>query len=203
MNAVVRDIAGRLGEKVMFIDDVAVECYAPYRSTHDIDLAVRERDFPELRSCLLGMGFSHSRSPHLVKHAFKGRDVGEVDVYTRTVGEVQIDEEMFRRGRELSYGGTRVFAASLEDLLRLKLAAGREMDLSDVAVLLHERGSELDLNRLRELAGIETLRRAAPAIPDLLPEEYGWQARQRLKAWLRDRDLIVPARSRRQVADKR
>ena len=203
MNAVVRGIAVHLGNKVLFIGGVAVECYAPYRSTHDIDLVVRERDFPGLRSFLLEMNFSHSRPPHLVKHAFKGRDAGEVDVYTRSVGEVQIDEDLFRRGRELSYGGTRVFAVSLEDLLRLKLTAGRELDLSDVAVLLHERGSELDMNRLRELTGMDTLRRAAPAIPDLLPEEYGWQARQRLKAWLRDRDLMGPARSRRQVANKR
>jgi len=191
---VVRSIVERLGNKALFIGGVAVECYAQYRRTHDIDMVVRERDFSVLRSRLLEMGFSHSRPPHLVKHAFKGRETGEVDVYTQSIGGVRVDEELFQRGREVSFAGARVFVASLEDLLRLKIAAGREMDLSDVAVLVHERREELDVKLLEKLVGIESLRQAAPAVPELLPEEYGWQARQRLKAWLRERGWLMPAR---------
>ncbi len=174
-----------------------MECYAPYRRTHDIDLVVRERDLPTLRACLGGMGFAHSRPPHLVKHAFKGREAGEVDVYTREVGGLPVDEGLFRRGREASYGGTRVRVPSLEDLLRLKLTAGREIDLTDVALLLHEVGRDLDGRRLLELVETRLLREAAPRIPDLLPEEYGWEARQQLKVWLRDQGWTGPGRKPR------
>lgn len=179
---------------MLFIGGVAVECYAAYRKTHDIDLVVRERDFPALRSCLAEMGFSHHRPPHLVKHSFKGREAGEVDVYTQSIGEVNVDEGLFSRGRELTYGGTRVFVVSLEDLLGLKISARREMDLSDVAVLLHERGRELDGRRLAQRVGMESLREVAQHVADLLPDEYGWQARQRLKAWLRERGWLTTAR---------
>ena len=181
-------------DRALFIGGVAVECYAPYRRTHDIDLVIRERDFPALRSALQAMGFSHSRPPHLVEHAFKAREAGEVDVYTQSVGGIDVDEALFQRGRELAFGGVRVHAASMEDLIGLKLNAGREMDLSDIALLFHEKGDEIDARLLEGLAGRDSLRRVAPSIPELLPEEYGWQARQRLKAWLREKEWLVPVR---------
>ncbi len=202
MNAIVNGIANSLGDKALFIGGVAVECYAPYRRTHDIDVVVRERDFPALRTFLVAKGFAHSRPPHLAKHAFKAREAGELDVYTTSIGDVRVDEGMFRRGGMMRYGDTRVLVASLEDLLCLKLAARREIDLSDVAVLLHERGRDLDVKLLRELGGVEALRSVSLAIPDMLPEEYGWQARQKMKTFLREMGLSGPARPRRQVSRK-
>lgn len=177
----------------MFIGGVAVEAYAPYRRTHDVDVVVQERDFAALKACLVDAGFAHRRT-HLAKHTFKGREAGEVDAYTECVGDVPVEEALFRRARVLSYGGVAVSAASLEDLLRLKLLAGREMDLADVAVLLHERRGEVDGRLAEALAGLDLLRRSAPRIADLLPEEYGWQARQSLKAWLRQRGWFPPVR---------
>lgn len=175
----------------MFIGGVAVESYAPYRRTHDIDLAVRERDFPDLRTLLEGEGYSHRRSSHLDKHTFKSRDLGELDVYTSRIGDVPVEEALFERGREMDFCGIRLPTASLEDLLRLKLEAGREMDWADVAVLLHERGDEVDSKALEDLIRPEVLRKAAPSLPDLLPAEYGWQARQSLKVWLRQRGWLA------------
>ncbi len=193
--AVVRRITDRLGDRAVFIGGVAVEAYAPYRRTHDIDVVVRERDFPALKTCLVEAGFAHRRT-HLAKHAFKAREagevdayterVGEVDAYTERVGEVPVEEPLFRRARSLPYAGISLSIASLEDLLRFKLSAGREMDLADVALLLHARRDELDMALLKTLVGLDDLRERAPLVPDLLPEEYGWQARQRLKAWLRE-----------------
>ena len=87
-----------------------------------------------------------------------------------------------------------VSVVSLEDLLRLKFAAGREMDLADVAVLLQERRDEVNAGLAETLAGLDVLRRAAPLVPERLPEEYGWQARQVLKAWLRERGWFPPTR---------
>ena len=182
-------IAERLRDRAVFIGGVAVECYAPYRKTHDIDVVTRERDFPPLKGCLVDAGFAHRRT-HLAKHTFKGREAGEVDAYTSRVGDVPVDEDLFRRARALAYEGVPVSVASLEDLLRFKLVAGREMDLADVAVLLHERRGEMDEALAERLVGIEILRERAPVVPDVLPEEYGWQSRQQLKAWLRGKGWL-------------
>lgn len=190
-----RRIADRLGDRAVFIGGAAVECYAPYRRTH-IDVVTRDRDFPALKACLVEAGFAHRRT-HLAKHAFKSREAGEVDAYTSRVGDVPVDEGLFRRARSLPYGGTPVSVASLEDLLRFKLAAGREMDLADVAVLLHGRRDEVDATLVETLVGLDTLRRRAPLIPDLLPEEYGWQSRGALKRWLRETGWLSRRRAPR------
>jgi len=172
-----------------------VECYAPYRKTHDVDVVTRERDFPALKACLVESGFSHRRT-HLAKHTFKAREAGEVDAYTTRVGDVPVEEALFRRARTLAYAGVPVCVASLEDLLRFKFVAGREMDLADVAVLLHARRDEVDVALAERLAGLDVLRRLSPVVPDLLPEEYGWQARRALKAWLRETGWLSTSRGK-------
>ncbi len=174
VGTIVERIAAGMGDRAVFVGGVAVECYAPYRRTHDVDVVVRERDFAALKSLLVGEGFAHRRPTHLEKHAFKARDGGEVDAYTSRIGDVPVDEGLFRRSRRVPFGGTRVRAASPEDLVRLKLSAGREMDLADVAVLLCEKSAEFDGKGLESLVGLDRLRAAAGRLPDSLPEEYGW-----------------------------
>jgi len=186
VGTIVERIAAGMGDRAVFVGGVAVECYAPYRRTHDVDVVVRERDFAALKSLLVGEGFAHRRPTHLEKHAFKARDGGEVDAYTSRIGDVPVDEGLFRRSRRVPFGGTRVRAASPEDLVRLKLSAGREMDLADVAVLLCEKSAEFDGKGLESLVGLDRLRAAAGRLPDSLPEEYGWQARRALRSWLRN-----------------
>lgn len=181
--AIVRLIEQHLADRAVFIGGVAVESYVPYRTTHDIDVVTRERDFPTLKAALLKASFSH-RETHLAKHTFKSPAVGEVDAYTSRIGDVPVDEDLMRRARKLVYAKVPVSVASIEDLLRLKLRAGREMDLTDVAVLLHARRNEVSVTLVERLVGRELLRMHAPRVPDLLPEEYGWQARQALKSWL-------------------
>ena len=191
--AIVRLIEEHLGDRAVFIGGVAVECYAPYRTTHDIDVVTRERDFSTLKAALLRAGFSH-RKTHLEKHTFKSREAGEVVAYTSRVGEVPVGEELFRRARKLTYAGVAVSVTSLEDLLRFKFTAGREMDLADLAVLLHDRRGEVDVKLAQRLVGLALLRLRSPLIPDLLPEEYGWQARRAIKAWLREVGWLTGAR---------
>lgn len=195
MTVIVRRIVERVGDRATFIDGVAVECYAPYRKTHDVDVVIRERDFPVLKTCLVELGFAHRRT-HLAKHTFKARDVGGVDAYTTRVGDVPVEEALFRRARTLPYAGVPVRVVSLEDLLRFKFVAGREMDLADIAVLLHERRGGVDVALVERLAGLDVLRRLAPRVPDLLPEEYGWHARRALKAWLRETGWLIIPRGR-------
>jgi hypothetical protein len=181
--AIVRLIEQHLADRAVFIGGVAVESYVPYRTTHDIDVVTRDRDFPTLKAALLKASFSH-RETHLAKHWFKSPGVGEVNAYTSRIGDLPIDEDLMRRARKLAYANVPVTVASLEDLLRLKLKAGREMDLADVAVLLHARHHEINLPLVERLVGQDLLPIHAQRVPDLLPEEYGWQARQALKSWL-------------------
>lgn len=184
---IVRAIAAHLGNRALFIGGVAVEAYVAYRRTHDVDVVIRARDLHQLRDLLDGEGFRYRASPHLEKHIFKAPDRGEVDAYTSRVGEVEVTESLFERGRTLPYAGTRIRVAGFEDLLSLKLAAAREMDLVDAAVLLWEKGDEVDTGLLEALVGRETLRELAGDIAEALPLEYGWVARQRLKERVRQR----------------
>jgi hypothetical protein len=183
--AIIKLIHEHLGDRAVFIGGVAVESYAPYRTTHDIDVVTRERDFAALKAALANAGFSH-RATHLAKHTFKSRAAGEVDAYTSRVGDIALDDAWFRRARRMVVSGVPVSVASLEDLLRFKFAAGRAMDIADIAVLLHGRRGEVDASLVEKLVGLELLRQRAPLVPDSLPEEYGWQARRALKAWLRE-----------------
>jgi len=63
-------------------------------------------------------------------------------------------------------------------------------------VLLHERRGGVDAALVKRLAGLDILRRLAPLVPDLLPEEYGWHARRALKAWLRETGWLITPRGR-------
>ncbi len=181
VEAAVRSIAEALGDRALFIGGVAVEAYVAYRRTHDVDVIVRATDFHSLRDLLEGQGFLYRESPHLEMHIFKASERGEVDAYTDRVGDTRVTDLLLGRGRRLEYAGTSILVAGLEDLLALKLAAGREMDLADVAVLLWERGDEVDAELLESLVGGGRLRELAASIGELLPPEYGWEARQRLK----------------------
>lgn len=182
---VVRSIANALGDRALFIGGVAVEAYVAYRRTPAVDVLVRAADLHRLRDLLEGQGFLYRESPHLEKHIFKAAERGEVDAYTDQVGDTRVTDLLFGRGRRLEYAGTTILVAGLEDLLALKLAASREMDLADAAVLLWERGDEVDHDLLNRLAGQGKLRDLAGSIGELLPPEYGWTARQRLKDRLR------------------
>ena len=153
---------------------------------------VRERDLADLKKLPASVGFAHSRSPHLEKHSFKSRDSGDVDAYTSRIGKLPVEEGLFKRSRHLPFGGVEVCVVSLEDLVMLKLSAARETDLADVAVLFAERGEEIDASLLAERAGVSELRRRAREIVDLLPAEYGWQARGKLKRWLREKGWSGP-----------
>lgn len=185
VEGVVRSIAEALAAHALFIGGVAVEAYVAYRRTHDIDVIVQPADLHRLREVLEGQGFLYRESPHLAKHIFKTLEGGEVDAYTETVGETQVTNALFDRGRRLAYAGTNIFVAGVEDLLALKMAAGREMDLTDAAVLLWEMRDEVDHEVLETLVGRGRLQELGGAIGESLPSEYGWTARQRLKERLR------------------
>ncbi|MEE9236863.1 MAG: hypothetical protein V3U52_03665 [Thermoplasmata archaeon] len=117
-------------------------------------------------------------------------DVDKVDAYSTRVGMKEVTDSLFDRGRSLSFGDVRIWVVGSEDLISLKLAASREMALADVRVLLWERREEIDTDPLEALVGHEALLQTAVLLPDVLPMEYGWLARQHLKEWLREKSWV-------------
>jgi hypothetical protein len=77
-----------------------------------------------------------------------------------------LDQELLDRARPLDLGGVEVPVVSAEDLVAMKLLAGRRKDLEDVRGVLVEQEGRLDLARIRDvLASIE----AVTGEPTLLP----------------------------------
>jgi hypothetical protein len=70
-----------------------------------------------------------------------------------------LDEELLERAVVLDLGGVCVPVISAEDLVALKILAGRRKDLDDVRGILAEKGAALDLERVRDL--VRALERAA------------------------------------------
>src|SRR4029079_19569372 len=60
-----------------------------------------------------------------------------------------LDEEFLERARLLDLGGVEVPVVSAEDLVAMKLLAGRRKDLEDVRGVLAEQRGRLDLARVR------------------------------------------------------
>jgi Nucleotidyl transferase AbiEii toxin, Type IV TA system len=60
-----------------------------------------------------------------------------------------LEEQFFRDAEERMVGGTLIPVASAEDLVSMKVLAGRPRDLDDVAAIVHVRRHDLDLDRIR------------------------------------------------------
>lgn len=140
------------------VGGLAVSFYGIPRSTRDIDAIVSA---PRIRWArlferLAEMGFS-------VDLAGAIRQLSEDHVVTLRYGDVPLDLmdavlPLFRRiaegAVEATVEGRRVRVAAAEDLIALKLLAGRERDVADVRGILAVSGDRLDLDRARrELEG--------------------------------------------------
>jgi predicted nucleotidyltransferase len=69
-----------------------------------------------------------------------------------------LDQEILDRSRPLDVGGVVVPVICAEDLVAMKVLAGRRKDLEDVRGVLLEQGSRLDLSRTRDvLAAMEAI----------------------------------------------
>ena len=78
-----------------------------------------------------------------------------------------LEEQFFAGVEERLIGDARVPVVSAEDLVAMKVLAGRPRDLDDVVTILHVRGPHLDWHRIRTTLG---LLEGALARSDLLSE---------------------------------
>lgn len=122
-----------------------------YRTTHDVDAAVLKTDLWKLREKLEEIGYFYLRNPRLEKHEFKHTEKGDIDVYTETIGGIPI-EQLIDRANTIVFEDQKVKCVSPEDLILVKLAAGRERDMADIAVVLYHLIEKLDWNYLNEEA---------------------------------------------------
>ncbi len=78
-----------------------------------------------------------------------------------------LEEQFFAGVEERVIGNARVPVVSAEDLVAMKVLAGRPRDLDDVVAIIHVRGHDLDWQRIRTTLG---LLEGALARRDLLSE---------------------------------
>lgn len=155
-----------LDEEVDFIlvGGIAVATYVTDRATGDIDIMVPtgddlnkgrlERALQRLDAELLGTQAGHGRVPApddpYPMLLFSTRH-GKLDVLYRPDGSARY-EEVRARGREITVLERKVRVAASDDLVRMKLAAGRRQDLDDVATLTTRAGTRAPRPARRVLA---------------------------------------------------
>lgn len=146
----------QLGVRWYLFGAQAAILYGVARLTADVDVTVdlASRSIPELTATLTTGGFE-LRMPDAEAFAERTRILPCVHRQTRIPLDIVLagpglEEQFFSRAREHAFGQLRVPVASAEDLLTMKMLAGRPKDLDDVVAIARAHGSGLDLARIRE-----------------------------------------------------
>ncbi len=149
---------------------LAVSAIRPFRTTHDVDVAVDPADLWKLKQGLSGMGYVLLENPRLGKLEFKHRMKGDIDVYVERVSGLSV-RQLLERAVEAEIDGRRVWVISPEDALLLKALARRERDLADIAVILTEVGDRIDWEYVKAMSSEldldlkEVLRKSIERLP--------------------------------------
>lgn len=149
--------------------DVTVQCHVP---TRELVAALETRGF-SLRVDGTGAFIDATRVVPLDHHA-SGL---ALDVVLAGPG---LEELFLERAVPVDVAGTTVPFISPEDLVVTKLLAGREKDIDDVRGVLSERGSALDVSRIRTTLGmLEDALGQSDLMPVLERELERWQRSER------------------------
>lgn len=125
--------------KYMVIGGVASVLYGVPRVTFDLDILIEPtiENAQRLLTALEKAGFGTAtitNAEDVIAHEITiFNDRVRIDVQTRTPG-VAFQDAWIRR-RSITYQGQDFFILSKEDLIKTKLASGREVDLEDVRLL--------------------------------------------------------------------
>ena len=159
---------------------IAMAAWGRLRATQDTDLllGLSQVDSDRLLSALRQAGFKFQRDPplteiggaRLLQAAYAHPD-HFLDVRTDLLlADHEFHKLAVRRAIPLQFDGLTIPVVTLEDLIVLKLAAGRVLDRVDAAEIYRARKSQLELDYLRRAAaslGCE------PILDDLLAGRLG------------------------------
>ena len=144
-----------LGVRWFLFGAQAAILYGAARLSADVDVTVDPggRSAGELVEALAGAGFE-SRVPDVARFAettrvlplVHGASGMPLDVVLSGPG---LEEQFFAGVQEHLIGETRVPVVCAEDLVVMKVLAGRPRDLEDVAAVARTRRGQLDLDRIR------------------------------------------------------
>jgi len=146
----------QLGVRWYLFGAQAAILYGVARLTADVDVTVdlASRSTAELAAALTTAGFE-LRMPDAEAFAERTRVLPFVHRQTRIPMDIVLagpglEELFFSRVRERPIGQLRVPVASAEDLVAMKVLAGRPKDLDDVVAIARAHGSALDFAQVRE-----------------------------------------------------
>lgn len=147
---------GSSGFRYYLFGAQAAIVYGAARLTADIDVSVDPADRPtrDLVAALERGGFS-LRVADAARLVEQTRVLPCVHVRTRTPVDVVLTgpgpEELFHaRAREVDVGGVRIVTAAPEDIVVMKVLAGRDKDLSDAQAILRAQPN-LDVDAARSM----------------------------------------------------
>lgn len=153
-----------LGVRWYLFGAQAAILYGVARLTADVDVTVdlASRQTTELAATLTLAGFE-LRIPEAEAFAERTRVLPFVHQRTRIPVDIVLagpglEELFFSRVRERRIGEVSVPVASAEDMLTMKVLAGRPKDLEDVVAIARAHGRDLDVERVRET--LRTLEKA-------------------------------------------
>jgi predicted nucleotidyltransferase len=128
------------GVEFVVIGGVAVQTHGHVRVTRDLDIvpAPDLLNLSRLSDALAAL--SAAADPHVLKrapHLHLMTDAGPLDLLHAGLapGLPKTYEELRGRAVELDWEGHIVAVAGLDDLIRMKRIAGRDVDLSDIGAL--------------------------------------------------------------------
>jgi hypothetical protein len=141
----------RLEIEYVLMGGLVVRAYAIPRATEDVDitLAIEREQLPGLYDALEGQDYAipepyrsgwvdEVKGLHLVKlKRYVGDRSVDVDLF---LAESAFQDEVFKRRRIAGVESRRLWIASPEDLVLLKLIAGRPRDLIDVSEIFFTQG---------------------------------------------------------------
>lgn len=153
-------ILGEQRVEYLIIGGVAVQAYGHVRTTQDVDI-IAAPDLPNLERLAVALRRLDARLKGVDAHplgidptdAAQLRDganfglstrAGGLDVWTDVRAVAGAAPWKALRGRAVSVqlSGQTLWFVGLDDLIRMKLAAGRERDLQDIAALTSQEGAE-------------------------------------------------------------
>jgi hypothetical protein len=153
--AALRGALSALGIRWFLFGAQAAILYGVARLSADVDVTVElgKRSATDLVAALADAGFE-LRIPEAAGFVESTRVLPFVHRASRMPLDVVLagpglEEQFFAGAREQLVGDVRVPVVGVEDLVAMKVLAGRPQDLDDVAAIVRARRSDLDLDKAR------------------------------------------------------